>query len=60
MDAYPLELPNRTDIDPRALNTNAPQTISTWSSSEALNQRLSWRTSIVGRVNDLLRHLRQA
>jgi hypothetical protein len=25
--AYPAELPNRTDIDPRALNTNAPQRI---------------------------------
>jgi hypothetical protein len=27
--AYPNELPNRTDIDPRALNTNAPQLINT-------------------------------
>jgi hypothetical protein len=27
LDAYPLETPNRTDIDPRALNTNAPQNI---------------------------------
>ena len=25
--AYPLEAPNRTDINPRALNTNAPQNI---------------------------------
>ncbi len=25
--AYPKELPNRTDINPRALNTNAPQSI---------------------------------
>ncbi|MEQ1884953.1 MAG: hypothetical protein ABL967_07820 [Bryobacteraceae bacterium] len=25
--AYPVEQPNRTDIDPRALNTNAPQSI---------------------------------
>jgi len=25
--AYPAELPNRTDIDPRALNTNSPQEI---------------------------------
>ena len=25
--AYPAELPNRTDINPRALNTNAPQVI---------------------------------
>ncbi|HEX8983784.1 MAG TPA: TonB-dependent receptor [Bryobacteraceae bacterium] len=26
---YPAELPNRTDINPRALNTNAPQSIDT-------------------------------
>jgi hypothetical protein len=29
MAAYPLEAPNRTDIDERALNTNAPQRINT-------------------------------
>jgi hypothetical protein len=27
LDAFPKELPNRTDFDPRALNTNAPQRI---------------------------------
>ncbi|HWQ53697.1 MAG TPA: hypothetical protein VN442_08430 [Bryobacteraceae bacterium] len=27
LNAYPDELPNRTDINPRALNTNAPQVI---------------------------------
>ena len=27
LGAYPLQLPNRTDINPRALNTNAPQRI---------------------------------
>ena len=27
LNAYPNELPNRTDINPRALNTNAPQVI---------------------------------
>ena len=27
LDAYPDELPNRPDFDPRALNTNAPQNI---------------------------------
>jgi hypothetical protein len=27
LGAYPAELPNRTDINPRALNTNAPQRI---------------------------------
>ncbi len=29
LSAYPPELPNRPDIDPRALNTNAPQRINT-------------------------------
>ena len=27
LDAYPAQAPNRTDINPRALNTNAPQDI---------------------------------
>ena len=27
MDAYPVAVPNRTDINPRALNTNGPQDI---------------------------------
>ena len=27
LDAYPAQLPNRPDFDPRALNTNAPQVI---------------------------------
>jgi hypothetical protein len=36
--AYPLEAPNRTDIDPRALNTNAPQSINTDSGSGRLDQ----------------------
>jgi len=27
LDAYPREAPNRTDINPRALNTNSPQSI---------------------------------
>jgi len=29
LSIYPFEQPNRTDIDPRALNTNAPQRINT-------------------------------
>jgi hypothetical protein len=27
LNAYPKQLPNRTDVNPRALNTNAPQSI---------------------------------
>lgn len=34
--AYPRELPNRPDIDPRALNTNAPQRINT----DSFNSRI--------------------
>jgi hypothetical protein len=32
LDAYPNEIPNRTDIDPRMLNTNSPQRVDgqTW------------------------------
>src|SRR3954454_23068337 len=40
IDAYPKALPNRTDIDPRALNTNAPQSIDTSASTARLDQRL--------------------
>jgi len=36
LDAYPREAPNRTDIDPRALNTNAPQRVDT----DSVNLRL--------------------
>lgn len=38
--AYPAELPNRTDIDPRALNTNAPQRVDTDSANLRLDQDL--------------------
>ncbi|MDX2032163.1 MAG: hypothetical protein SF339_15930 [Blastocatellia bacterium] len=41
--AYPNELPNRTDIDPRALNTNAPQRIDTDNVSARLDHTLNSR-----------------
>ena len=41
LDAYPKALPNRTDINPRALNTNAPQSIDNDSVSLRLDQGLS-------------------
>jgi len=44
--AYPNELPNRTDFDPRALNTNAPQRIDTI----AADMRLDKVTGQKGRV----------
>ena len=53
MDAYPEELPNRTDINPRALNTNSPQDIANDRASATLDQstgskgRITMRYSLV-------------
>ncbi|MBI1791766.1 MAG: hypothetical protein HYR60_29930 [Acidobacteria bacterium] len=44
--AYPRAAPNRTDIDPRALNTNAPQSIDTSSGSVRLDQQLGERDRV--------------
>jgi len=43
IDAYPQALPNRTDIDPRALNTNWPQSIDTSASNIRLDQTIGPR-----------------
>jgi hypothetical protein len=43
LNAYPSERPNRTDIDRRALNTNAPQSILTDTALIQLDQRLNSR-----------------
>ncbi len=40
LGAYPAELPNRTDIAPRALNTNAPQRVDTNSANLRLDHDL--------------------
>ena len=51
-NAFPAEPPNRTDIDPRALNTNSPQSIDNDRASAVLDQawggndRLSLRYSV--------------
>ena len=39
MDAYPVAVPNRTDINPRALNTNAPQDIANDRVSATMDQQ---------------------
>lgn len=39
MDAYPVAVPNRTDINPRALNTNAPQDIDNDRASATFDQQ---------------------
>ena len=44
--AFPKELPNRTDIDPRALNTNAPQRINTDNASGRLDHRWGARDQL--------------
>ncbi len=41
--AYPTELPNRTDVNPRALNTNSPQTIDNNNGQLRLDQQLGAR-----------------
>ena len=46
MDAYPAQVPNRTDINPRALNTNAPQDIA----NDRLSATLDQQTGAGGRV----------
>ena len=40
IDSFPDEVPNRTDIDQRALNTNAPQRIDTDTAGIRLDQEL--------------------
>jgi len=49
--AYPAELPNRTDIDDRALNTNSPQRINTDRIGTGLDQPLSAKDRLYLRYN---------
>ncbi|MBI3473358.1 MAG: TonB-dependent receptor [Candidatus Solibacter usitatus] len=46
LGAYPAELPNRPDFDPRALNTNAPQQIDETDSSLRLDRDTGARSRI--------------
>jgi hypothetical protein len=46
LSAYPEELPNRTDINPRALNTNSPQQIDDDSIGPRLEQSLGSRDKL--------------
>jgi hypothetical protein len=43
--AYPAELPNRPDVNPRALNTNAPQRIEPTRSEAVWIRESTRRTS---------------
>jgi hypothetical protein len=47
--AFPTELPNRTDINRRMLNTNSPQKINSSSLSARLDQNLGSRDKLVFR-----------
>ena len=57
LDAYPAELPNRTDIDPRALNTNAPQILDDNNGAVRLDQRLGSRDRLALRYLFTSQHL---
>ena len=46
LDSYPDELPNRTDINPRALNTNSPQEIDNNVAGATLYQSLGDRDKL--------------
>ncbi|HEU0123490.1 MAG TPA: TonB-dependent receptor [Bryobacteraceae bacterium] len=46
LDAFPASLPNRTDINERALNTNAPQNINDNNAAVRLDQKLTTRHSL--------------
>jgi len=50
IDAFPKELPNRTDINERSLNTNAPQSINDNNASIRIDQQLRTKHAV------LLRH----
>jgi hypothetical protein len=49
--AYPAELPNRTDINPRALNTNSPQNIVDRRLGATLDQAAGGNDRLVMRYN---------
>ena len=47
LSAYPTELPNRTEINARALNTNAPQSIDNHQANFRLDQRFSSKDTLL-------------
>ena len=49
LNAYPNVAPNRTDIDPRALNTNSRQTINAGRAALRLDQTLNNRNRLIAR-----------
>ena len=57
LNAYPAQLPNRTDINPRALNTNSPQTIDDDNGGIRLGQKLGRRDRVGARYQFTAQHL---
>ncbi len=55
--AYPTELPNRTDVNPRALNTNAPQSIDNNNAGLRLDQLFGSRDRLSLRYQLLTQHV---
>ena len=51
LDGFPAELPNRTDINERALNTNAPQALNDNTASLRLDHQLTTRDSLFARYH---------
>jgi hypothetical protein len=47
LNAYPDEVPNRTDIDPRMLNTNSPQSVNGQNWSTRFDQQIGNRDWLV-------------
>ncbi|MBL8214145.1 MAG: hypothetical protein JNK87_25720 [Bryobacterales bacterium] len=47
LDSYPAELPNRTDIDSRMLNTNAPQRVTNDNATLRLDQQLTTQDKLI-------------
>ena len=55
--AYPAELPNRTDINPRMLNTSSPQTIDQNNAGIRFDQRLGTRDRLSLRYQFTSQHV---
>lgn len=47
LNAYPAQLPNRTDIDPRMLNTNAPQRVDNDNATLRIDQALGAKDKLI-------------
>ncbi len=56
-NAFPSQAPNRTDIDPRALNTNSPQSINNNRASALLDQTLGARDRLSLRYSATLQNV---